>query len=77
MKTLLDIYRNYNKSLLESSTKKIKGNVNNKLSDKADDMVDEIRIKKLVKELCSLIERFGKNLQEVFISNSTPNHQVL
>ena len=59
MKTLLNIYKKYNKGLLESFTKKTKGTDNNKLSDKADVMVDEIRIKRLVKELCSLIERFG------------------
>ena len=60
MKTLLNIYKKYNKGILESFTKKTKGTDNNKLSDKADDMVDEIRIKRLVKELWSLMERFGK-----------------
>lgn len=42
MKTLLDIYKNYNKGLLESFTKKTKGTDNNKLSDKADDMVGQL-----------------------------------
>ena len=50
----------------ESFTKKTKGTVTNKLSDKADDMVDEIRIKKLVNELCPIIENFGSRFSNSF-----------
>ena len=50
----------------ESFTKRTKGTVNNKLSDKSDDMVDEIRIKKLVNELCPIIENFGSRFSNSF-----------
>ena len=50
----------------ESFTRKTRNTNNNQLSDKADDMVDEIRIKKLVNELCPIIENFGSRFSNSF-----------
>lgn len=73
MKIKLDSLKN---NVSESFTKKIKNTNNDQLLDKADDAVDEFKIRKLIEELCPLIAKFGKKSSRSFyfkFNTKSPN----
>ena len=53
-------------NMSESFTRKTRNTNNDQLSDKADDAVDEFKIRRLIEELCPLIAKFGKKLSRSF-----------
>ena len=66
MKIKLDSMKN---NVSESFTR-------NQLSDKADDTIDEFKIRKLIEELCPLIAKFGKKSSRSFyfkFNTKSPN----
>lgn len=63
MKIKLDSMKS---NVSESFTRKTRNTNNDQLSDKADDAVDEFKIRRLIEELCPLIAKFGKKLSRSF-----------
>ena len=73
MKIKLDSMKN---NVSESFTRKTRNTNNNQLSDKADDTIDEFKIRKLIEELCPLIAKFGKKSSRSFyfkFNTKSPN----
>lgn len=73
MKIKLDSMKN---NVSESFTRKTRNTGTDQLSDKADDTIDEFKIRKLIEELCPLIAKFGKKSSRSFyfkFNAKTPN----